>query len=205
MDLAAFAKEAGAVPSRRVVLIGIDAASWDYLTPLLDAGAFVALRREALADSPTLEAAAARLRRAQADAQLAGAARYPSLNGETSLDTSRRELSADNITEIIRAGIETVHTIADLALGGKHQHRARNARASQFRAHGKPIELGHHHIEQNQVGPFGDRLLQSGGTVGRGHHAVAVGGQRVLKRRAHRPLVFNDQDTGHVGVTANWR
>jgi NodT family efflux transporter outer membrane factor (OMF) lipoprotein len=64
-----------------------------------------ALIEEALAGSPTLEAAAARLRRAQADAQQAGAARYPSLNGETSLDTSQRELSADNITDVIRDAV----------------------------------------------------------------------------------------------------
>jgi NodT family efflux transporter outer membrane factor (OMF) lipoprotein len=61
-----------------------------------------ALIEEALADSPTLEAAAARLRRAQADAQQSGAARYPSVNGQSSLETSRRDLSADNITDALR-------------------------------------------------------------------------------------------------------
>lgn len=61
-----------------------------------------ALIREALADSPTLEAAAARLRRAQADAQQSGAARYPSINGQTSTETSRQDLSADNLPDAIR-------------------------------------------------------------------------------------------------------
>lgn len=64
-----------------------------------------ALIEEALADSPTLEAAAARLRRAQADAQQSGAARYPSINGQSSTETSRRELSADNITDAIRDAV----------------------------------------------------------------------------------------------------
>lgn len=64
-----------------------------------------ALIEEALADSPTLEAAAARLRRAQADAQQSGAARYPNLNGQTSIDSSHRDLSADNITDAIRDAV----------------------------------------------------------------------------------------------------
>ena len=61
-----------------------------------------ALIEEALADSPTLEAAAARLRRAQADAQQAGAARYPSISGQSAVETSRQDLSADNLTDAIR-------------------------------------------------------------------------------------------------------
>lgn len=61
-----------------------------------------ALIEEALADSPTLEAAGARLRRAQADAQQFGAARYPSINGQTSTEASRQDLSADNLPDVIR-------------------------------------------------------------------------------------------------------
>lgn len=61
-----------------------------------------ALIEEALADSPTLEAAAARLRRAQAEAQQTGAARYLSVNGQSSTEISRQDLSADNITDAIR-------------------------------------------------------------------------------------------------------
>ena len=61
-----------------------------------------ALIEEALATSPTLDIAAARLRRAQADAQQAGAARYPSINGQSAIETSRQDISADNITDAIR-------------------------------------------------------------------------------------------------------
>jgi NodT family efflux transporter outer membrane factor (OMF) lipoprotein len=61
-----------------------------------------ALIEEALADSPTLEAVAARLRRAQADAQQSGAIGYPSINGRSSMETSRQDISADNITDAIR-------------------------------------------------------------------------------------------------------
>lgn len=78
-----------------------------------------ALIEEALADSPTLEAAAARLRRAQADAQQAGAARYPSLNGQTSIEASRQDLSADNITDAIRDALPddwTTQTSAAISL-----------------------------------------------------------------------------------------
>jgi NodT family efflux transporter outer membrane factor (OMF) lipoprotein len=74
---------------------------WEaYADPQLSA-----LIEEALADSPTLEAAAARLRRAQADAQQSGAARFPSLNAQTATETSRQDLQADNIPDAIRDAV----------------------------------------------------------------------------------------------------
>ncbi|MGE0829344.1 MAG: efflux transporter outer membrane subunit [Hyphomonadaceae bacterium] len=64
-----------------------------------------ALIEEAVADSPSLAAAAARLDRARAQAQEAGAARMPSINAQTSLDASRRRLSADNLPDVIRNAV----------------------------------------------------------------------------------------------------
>lgn len=64
-----------------------------------------ALIEEALADAPSLAAAAARLTRAQADAQQAGAARLPSVTGQSSIDTSRQHLSADNLPDVIRNAV----------------------------------------------------------------------------------------------------
>jgi len=64
-----------------------------------------ALIDEALADSPNLAAAAARVRQAQAAAQQTGAARYPTISGQTAVETSRQDLSADNITDAIRDAI----------------------------------------------------------------------------------------------------
>jgi len=64
-----------------------------------------ALIEEALADSPSLQIAAARLRRAQADAQQTGASRYPSVNAEAGIDNSRRDLSADNLPDAIRDSV----------------------------------------------------------------------------------------------------
>ncbi len=61
-----------------------------------------ALIEEALADSPSLAAAAARVRQAEAAAQQTGASRYPSINGQTSIETSRQQLHADNISDVIR-------------------------------------------------------------------------------------------------------
>lgn len=64
-----------------------------------------ALIDEALADSPTLAAAAARLARAQADAQQANAARLPSITGQSATETSRQDLSADNLPDVIRNAV----------------------------------------------------------------------------------------------------
>jgi NodT family efflux transporter outer membrane factor (OMF) lipoprotein len=55
------------------------------------------LIEEALADSPSLAVAAARLARAQADAQQAGAARLPSVNVNSSANASHQELTNANL------------------------------------------------------------------------------------------------------------
>jgi NodT family efflux transporter outer membrane factor (OMF) lipoprotein len=59
------------------------------------------LIEEALADSPSLAVAAARLSRAQADAQQAGAARLPSVTSQSAIEASRQEISGDDLPEAI--------------------------------------------------------------------------------------------------------
>lgn len=71
---------------------------WEaYGDPALDA-----LIEEALADSPTLAAAAARLRQAQAAAQQTGSSRYPNVQAQTSTEASRQDLHASNLPDAIR-------------------------------------------------------------------------------------------------------
>lgn len=60
-----------------------------------------ALIEEALADSPSLSAAAARVRQAQAIAQQTGASRLPSIAAQSGANASRQHLSADNLPSII--------------------------------------------------------------------------------------------------------
>ncbi|MGE0740292.1 MAG: efflux transporter outer membrane subunit [Hyphomonadaceae bacterium] len=64
-----------------------------------------ALIEEALAGAPSLEAAAARLRHAQAEAQQAGAARYPQVGAETSTTASRQDLQASNLPDVLRDAV----------------------------------------------------------------------------------------------------
>lgn len=64
-----------------------------------------ALIEEALADSPSLQIAAARLRRAQADAQQTGASRHPSITAQAGIENSRQDLSADNLPDVIRDAV----------------------------------------------------------------------------------------------------
>jgi NodT family efflux transporter outer membrane factor (OMF) lipoprotein len=88
-----------------------------------------ALIEEALADSPTLEAAQARLRRAQADAQQTGAARYPNIEGQTSTQASRQDLRADNLPDALRDAIPSdweVQTSASVQLSYQLDFFGRN-------------------------------------------------------------------------------
>ncbi|MBI1252233.1 MAG: efflux transporter outer membrane subunit [Alphaproteobacteria bacterium] len=76
--------------------------SWwiDYGDPQLNA-----LIEEALEDAPSLAAAAARVARAQADAQQSGAARLPSVSAQTQIETSQQDFSADNLPDVIRNAV----------------------------------------------------------------------------------------------------
>lgn len=81
-----------------------------------------ALIEEALADSPTLAAASARLRAAQAAAQQTGASRMPSINGQTALETSRQDLAADNLPDVLRNAMpEDWSTQANAAVSLEYQ------------------------------------------------------------------------------------
>lgn len=91
-----------------------------------------ALIAEALADSPSLQIAAARLRRAQADAQQTGAARYPSVTGQAGIENSRQDLSADNLPDVIRDAVPddwSTRTSAGLSLSYQLDFFGRNRAA----------------------------------------------------------------------------
>lgn len=91
-----------------------------------------ALIEEALQGSPTLAAAAARVRQAQAQLQQAGAARGPSVTGQTAVETSRQSLSADNITDVIRDAVPddwSTHQSAAIQVGYQLDFFGRNRAA----------------------------------------------------------------------------
>ena len=92
-----------------------------------------------------------------------------------------------------------VDAILHLPLGGEHQDWDSVSQPPQFGANRETIQLRHHDIEKNQVRLFFQGALQTAFAVGRQQHAVAFGLQAILQRRAHRQLVFDDQDAGHGG------
>ena len=64
-------------------------------------------------------------------------------------------------------------------------------------AHLKAVELGHHDVEQDEVGLFLEGALEAGFAVGGGEHAIALGFEAVGQGGAHRALVFDDQQALH--------
>lgn len=80
------------------------AAAWpsDHWWEAYGDPALNALIEEALADSPTLAGAAARLRQAQAAAQQTGSSRYPNVQAQTATEASRQDLHASNLPDAIR-------------------------------------------------------------------------------------------------------
>jgi NodT family efflux transporter outer membrane factor (OMF) lipoprotein len=89
------------------------------------------LIEEALRDGPTLAIAAARVRQAQASAQETGAARYPSLSAQGSLQQTRRDLSGDlaEALPISNSGAWTTQANASLELSYQLDFFGRNRAA----------------------------------------------------------------------------
>ncbi|MBL8551780.1 MAG: efflux transporter outer membrane subunit [Hyphomonadaceae bacterium] len=100
------------------------------------------LIEEALRDSPTLAAAAARVRRAEAAAQQAGAARYPSISTQSGVQASRTDISFDSAPAALNdlsSGDWTSRSSAALSIGYQLDFFGRNrasfaAATSQARA-----------------------------------------------------------------------
>ena len=57
----------------------------------------------------------------------------------------------DNI--VVRAHLQAVDAVVDLALGGEHDDRALG-RLADLGAHAPAVEHGEHHVEQHEVGLF---------------------------------------------------
>jgi hypothetical protein len=95
---------------------------------------------------------------------------------------------------IIRARVESLHAVLDLAFGGEHEDGHRVVQAAQLSADRVAIELRQHEVEQDQVGLFCEGALQSRCPINCGEHAVACGGQRVGQRGAHGQFVFDEED-----------
>jgi len=102
--------------------------------------------------------------------------------------------------------------VAHRALGRQHEdrHRLRARVLEHARADGGAVQLGHHHVEDHQVGHGAAAVLrleaqrvQGGAAVVGRLHDVAVLLEHELQHRRHVALVVDDQDARHGGILSN--
>ena len=100
---------------------------------------------------------------------------------------------------VVGAELEAEHLVDLLGLGRQHDDRHR-ARGAQPPAHLEAVEVGHHHVEHDEVEVALGEALERLDAVGRAHHLVAVLAQRVGEQREDRLLVVDEQDAcGSLG------
>ena len=101
---------------------------------------------------------------------------------------------------LVRPGVEPGHDVRDGGLGGDQDDRHERQRrvGPEPPADLEPVELRHHHVEQDQVGQEParrrERLLAVGGAGG----GVALARQPGLQDLAVVRVVVDDQDQGRV-------
>ena len=98
---------------------------------------------------------------------------------------------------VVGPGVQAPNAIFHAALGCQHQDRHGTPQTPQLLREGEPIEAGHHHVEQDQVGLLGQGPLETVSPLRGGDHPVTFRREQVGQHRAHGGLIFDDQDAGH--------
>ena len=100
---------------------------------------------------------------------------------------------------VICAGVETSHSIGHLVPRGQHQDREGAVAVAQLAAHGQAVDIGHHHVEHDDVGLTGRHRLECLGAVGDRLDLVALEGERAHERLAHAAVVFGEEHVSESG------
>ena len=74
-----------------------------------------------------------------------------------------------------------------------------DAARAQAAAHLEPVELGQHHVEDDEVEGLLGEAVERLAAVARADDLVAVLAQRIGQQRLDRLLVVHEQDAGETG------
>ncbi len=100
---------------------------------------------------------------------------------------------------VVGARVETRHPVAHLVARGEHQHGGAVAALAELPARSEAVDVGHEHVEHDDVGVGLDRCEQRLGTVGCGVDLVALEGERPDERVAHAAVVLGDEHAAEGG------
>ena len=112
-------------------------------------------------------------------------------------DARQQPLSAIGLGEIfVRAELERVHLVAQLAARGQHEHR-QGAAPLDVAADLKSAHLRQVQIQQHQIGGEREQLSGHVGKVRDLRDGVARTAQHIRKLLAHERLILHDGDVLH--------
>ena len=112
-------------------------------------------------------------------------------------------VEAERLLEVVVATErQPAHLVLDRVAGGEEQHRRAIAVEAQAPAHLEPVEVGHHHVEQHQIGLVRGIMSSASRPFAAVDDLEAVVTQGGSQHRAQVVLVVDDQQvgTGHAHI-----
>ena len=120
--------------------------------------------------------------------------------GQQALDPGQQLRRVERLDQVVvGTGAEALDLLLDLALGGQHDDRDVGRLALLRPDLGRDlvaVQLGQHHVEEDQVRPLGAPQPEAFGTIRRHDDVVALLLQGVLQQPLDIRVVIDDQDLG---------
>ena len=126
---------------------------------------------------------------------LAGPAQQGADPGEQLLERERLH------QVVVGAGLEPLDAVGDRVARGQHQDRRAAALGAKLAADLEPVDAGHEHVEDDQVGADLRGAREALAAVGGERYLESAELERPLERSAHRRLVVDDQQLPPVEIS----
>src|SRR6266566_2413653 len=120
---------------------------------------------------------------------------------ETSADPGLKKHWVERLGEVVLgAELDAPHHTVDLVERRDHQNRdiAKHGIGLQLLEHGVPVEIRHHHVEQDEIERALDERIERGSPAGCGQHLVALAPEAAGEHVAVVLVVVHDKDRSAV-------
>ena len=114
---------------------------------------------------------------------------------QQSIDAGQQLPGVEGLGEIVvRPGVQPLNAILRVGFGGEHQNGGGAPVGANPACHRKAVQLGHHHIQNQQVIDPQLRILRAGLAVINALRLKALGGEQRLDRIRQQNLVLDNQN-----------
>lgn len=96
---------------------------------------------------------------------------------------------------VVRPTVQALHFVGDLVTGGEHEDGSGHVGGAEAAGHLQPVQLGQHHIQDDDIVLGGERIIQAVGTVVDLVHLIFLLCHDLGQGLRQPDLVLHDQDT----------